>query len=326
MTALRVLCWPGMPAPQALAEAARRIGVSVSTEEVASNERLEARMRETSFDVVFPSDYLVERLLRRGELLALDAPVEVTGRIAAWAREAAHDPGCRVSLPFAFGTTGYLCDARLPDARTWADLLRPPAGMPVGMLAEVREVVGAALIALGLSPNDASDEAVGRARELLLAQRPHVAAYDSDDFVGPVVRGAVAAHHAWSGPAAVAVRAHAGLRYVVPDEGAALWITTGAVPAGAAHAVLARALLIELADPELAALTTRTEGYATPNEPGRARLPPALRDDRTLFPPDSLLSRCHVFHDLGEAEARLTRLYAEVTGAGGGLLGAKLAS
>lgn len=312
MTVLRVLCWPGMPAPEALAEAARRVGVSVAAEEVASNERLEERMREASFDVVFPSDYLVERLTGRGELLELEAPAAVTERIAEWARDAAHDPGCRVSLPFAFGTTGYLCDTRLPDARTWMDLLRPAAGTRVGMLAEVREVVGAALIALGLSPNDAGDEALGRARELLLAQRPHVADYDSDDFVGPVVHGAVAAHHAWSGPAAVAVRAHAGLRYVVPDEGAALWITTGAVPAAAAHAEAARALLIALADPELAALTTRTRGYATPNEPARERLPTALRDDDTLFPSDSVLRRCHVFHDLGEAETRLVSVYEEI--------------
>ncbi len=313
MTALRVLCWPGMPAPEALAEAARRIGVSVSAEEVASNERLEERMREAPFDVVFPSDYLVERLVGRDELLELEAPAEVTGRIAEWAREAAHDPGCRRSLPFAFGTTGYLCDARLPEARTWMDLLRPPAGTRVGMLAEVREVVGAALIALGLSPNDAGDEAVGRARELLLAQRPHVEGYDSEDFVGPVVRGEVAAHHAWNGPSAVAVRAHAGLRYVVPDEGAALWITTGAVPAGAAHPEASRALLIGLADPALAALTTRARGYATPNEPARECLPPALRDDRTLFPPDAVLRRCHAFHDLGDAEGALVRVYEEIT-------------
>ncbi len=262
---------------------------------------------------MFPSDYLVERLVGRGELLPLEVPAAVTGRIAAWAREAPHDPGCRVSLPFAFGTTGYLCDGRLPDARTWMDLLRPPAGLRVGMLAEVREVVGAALIALGRSPNDAGDDAVTRARELLLAQRPHVAGYDSDDFVGPVVRGEVAAHQAWSGPAAVAVRAHEGLRYVVPDEGAALWITTGAVPAGTAHAAAARALLTELADPELAALTTRTRGYATPNEPARERLPPALRDDRTLFPSEPVLRRCHVFRDLGQAEARLVSVYDELT-------------
>jgi spermidine/putrescine transport system substrate-binding protein len=315
VAALRVLCWPGMPAAEALAEAGRHVGVEVHAEAVASNERLEDRMRAAPFDIVFPSDYLVERLVSRGELLALGAPVEVVGRIAAWAREAPHDPGCLWSLPFAFGTTGYLCDARLPEARSWMDLLRPRAGTHVGMLAEVREVLGAALIAVGHSPNDASPRALERARELLRCQRPSVVRYDSDDFVGPVVRGEVTAHQAWSGPAAAAVRAHAGLRYVVPDEGAGLWITTGAVPASARDANAARAVLAELTDPALAALTTRTEGYATPNEPARERLPATLRDDETLFPADDVLRRCHTFHDLGDGEARLARVYEEVADA-----------
>ena len=98
------------------------------------------------------------------------------------------------------------------------------------MLAEVREVVGAALIAAGHSPNDTGAAALEAASGLLERQRWQVARYDSDDFVGPVVAGSVIAHHAWSGPAAHAVRAHPGLRYVVPDEGAVLWVTTGGDP------------------------------------------------------------------------------------------------
>jgi spermidine/putrescine transport system substrate-binding protein len=312
---LRVLCWPGMPAAAALAEAARRIGTTVTTEVVASNERLEARLREARFDVAFPSDYLVERLVARGELLALAPPQALVAQLAPWAREAAHDPGCRWSLPFAFGTTGYLCTAELAGARGWSDLLDPRPGIRVSMLDEVREVVGAALIAAGHSPNDASATALAAARDRLLRQRPSVARYDSSDFVGPLLRGEVASHQAWSGPAAAAVREHHGLRYVLPVEGANLWLTAGAVPAGATAPEAARQLLFALCDPELAALTTRAEGYATPNDAARARLDATLRGDRTLFPPPEILRHCSTFRDLGEDETRLVRLYEEVVGA-----------
>jgi spermidine/putrescine transport system substrate-binding protein len=315
VTALRVLCWPGMPAAAALAEAGRRIGETVAAESVTSNERLEARLREERFDAAFPSDYLVERLVAQRALLALEPPVHLVDQMALWARAAPHDPGCRWSLPFAFGTTGYLCTAELAGARDWADLLEPPAGVRVGMLDEVREVVGAALIAGRRSPNDTTAEALAGARDRLLRQRPSVARYDSADFVGPLVRGEVAAHQAWSGPAAAAVRAHDGLRYVLPREGANRWLTAGAVPAGAPRPEAARQLLVALCDPELAALTTRAEGYATPNEAARARLDEALRRDATLFPPEAILRRCTTFHDLGDDEARLVRLYEEVAGA-----------
>ena len=311
---MRILSWPGMPADEPLAAAAERIGVVLHVETVSSNERLEARMAEEAFDVVFPSDYLVARLVERGELLELDVPEDVVGAVAAWARDAPHDPGCRRSLPFAFGTTGYVYDARRWSASgSWMDLLRPADGTRVGMLDEVREVVGAALIALGSSPNDTSDAALARARDLLLAQRSHVSAYDSDDFIGPVVRGEVAAHQAWSGPAAAARRDHDWLGYVVPDEGAGLWITTGAIPANAADPDAARALLLALADPAIAARTTIDRGFATPNERARALLPDLLRDDTTLFPGADVLARCHTFRDVGDGDARLERIFAEIS-------------
>ena len=140
------------------------------------------------------------------------------------------------------------------------------------MLAEVREVVGAALIAAGHTPNDTGDAALEAASGLLERQRWQVARYDSDDFIGPVVDGTVIAHHAWSGPSAHAVRANPGLRYVVPDEGAVLWVTTAAIPADAPDPELSLALLRELMDPHLAAYTTEHYGYATPNEAARPLL------------------------------------------------------
>jgi spermidine/putrescine transport system substrate-binding protein len=316
MAALRVLCWPGMPAGEALAEAAVRAGVQLEVTVISSNEDLEADLAASPFDLVFPSDYLVERLAGRGALLELDLPAVVLGRLAGWAREAPHDPGCRWSLPFAFGTTGYLCDARLGPADSWRELLAPAGGMRVGMLSEVREVVGAALLAAGRSPNDVSPAALDAARALLLEQRPRVARYNSDDFIGPVVSGEVSAHQAWSGPAAAAVREHPGLHYVIPAEGAVLWVTTGALPIAAPDPEGARRLLLELADPALAAQTTLRNGYATPSKAARALLPVVLREDRALFPSEATVRRCTALHDLGADEARLEALFGEVVAAG----------
>ena len=172
------------------------------------------------------------------------------------------------------------------------------------MLAEVREVVGAALIAAGHSPNDTGAAALEDASALLERQRWQVARYDSDDFIGPVVAGNVIAHHAWSGPSSHAVRAHPGLRYVVPDEGAVLWVTTAAIPADAPDPDLSLSLLRELMDPDLAVYTTEHYGYATPNQAARRLLPRPLQADTALFPDADTLARCHVFRDAGPEEHR----------------------
>ena len=297
-----------MPAREALVEAAQRLGATVEVEEVASNERLHERLRTgPPFDLAFPSDYLVERLVAERALVPLERDGLPLERLAGWALEAAHDPGCAWSVPFAYGTTGYLTALR--GARSWSALFEPPAGTLVGMLDEVREVAGAALMASGHSPNDVSDGALSAAAALLRRQRASVARWDSDDFVSPVIRGELPIHHAWSGPAAHAVRRHAHLRYVVPDEGATLWITAAAIPADAPDPARSLRLLAELMDPIIAARTTLQYGFATPSDAARAMLPDDLRDDRALFPDADTLTRCHVLRDLGPAEVRLAGLY-----------------
>ena len=297
-----------MPAPESVTDAASRLGRAVEIDEISSNETLEARMRAGQpFDLVFPSDYLVERLASRGSLLELERDSLPLQQLAAWARDAEHDRGCRWSVPFAYGTTGYLCDERtVPPPSSWAALFNPAAGARVGMLDELREVVGAALIAAGWGPNDVSDKALGAARQLLERQRPHVARYDSDDFVGPVVTGSVGVHQAWSGPASHAVRhSPVRLRYVVPEEGAILWITAAAIPADAPDPALSLRMLRRAAGSRTSGEHDDAPyGYATPSDAARSLSRARSGDDPSLFPDADTLARCHVFRDAGAEEHR----------------------
>jgi spermidine/putrescine-binding protein len=313
---MRLLAWPGMPDPSAVAEAAARVGAEAEIVAVAANDVIPEHLDDGGpWDLIFPSDHLVERLRGEGRLLALDPQALPLERLAPWARELPYDPRCEHSVPFAFGTTGILHDAALGEVDSWSALLDPPEGVRVGMLAEVREVVGAALLAAGHSPNDASPRALADARALLERQRPRVARWDSDDFTGPVLRGEVGAHHAWSGPAAQAVRWRPEMRYVVPREGAILWVTAAAIPAGAPDPERSLALVRELMDPALAARTTERHGYSTPNDAARDLLPAALREDPALFPPESVRARCEIVRDLGAGELRMARVYAAVAAA-----------
>jgi len=317
-TPLRLLSWPGMPAREALAAASERIGVPIEVDDtIVDNGVLEARLAAGErFDLICPSDYLVAKLAADGALLPLDDGL-LPGRagLAAWARDPAYDPGDRSSVPLAFGTVGFLYDrdALGGDPRSWSALLDPPAGARVGMLAEHREVVAAALLAAGRGANDADPDALAAARELLLAQTPSVARYDSDDFVSPVVAREVAAHQAWSGPASVAVRADARLGYVVPDEGAVAWVTTVAISAACDRPRLAHAAIEALLDPALARITVERNGYATPNAAARALLAPELRDDPVLFPDEATIARCTTLEALdAAAEERVERLWREL--------------
>lgn len=315
-----------MPSQSPLAEAGWRTRVAVEVETISSNEELEARLRRTpdAYDIVCPSDYMVERLAREGRLLALDAP-SLPGRasLAGWVSNPSWDPELTYSAPLAFGTTGIIYrrgELREPDS--WSALFEPENGRRVGMLAEVREVIGAALIASGYDANATSPRALESAWEVLRTQAPHVLAYDSDDFVAPVVHANVSAHQAWSGPAAHAVRTDRALAYAVPREGACLWVTTASIPTHAPDPDAAHRLIAALLEPEIAAETVLAAGYATPNEAARERLPSAIRDDPSLFPDAQVLGRCQLLRDLGAATETVDALWSRL----GDLVGDRLPS
>lgn len=312
---MRLLAWDGMPAPAALAAVGERLGVDCQAETIASNEDLERRL-DDGFDLVFPSDYMVERLAAGGRIEPLDHArlAGLTG-LAGWARKLPCDPGCGASVPLAFGTTGLLYDRRRTRQPTgWRDLFERADDLPVGLLGEVREVVGAALIACGSSANAVAADELAAAGQLLEECAPRVARWSSEAVVDAVLSEEVAIHQAWSGPAAQAVRRDPDrLGYAVPEEGAVLWVTTGAIPAGAPDRALAHAVLDALLDPEIACLTVQEGGFATPSERAQALLPPDVRDDPALFSGASVRGRCELLRDPGPpAIERIEELWATV--------------
>jgi len=305
---LRIVVWPGMPDRAGLDRAAEAIGRRLEIAVISANEDLERLLeREGPWDLITPSDYLVEKLATAGRLAELDPRGELDrDQLAGWSRRPGYDPEERWSWPLAFGTTGLLYDRAAVESPSWVAFFAPADGVAVGLLAEVREVVGAALIARGHSPNAADPAALAAARELLDRQRPAVRSVSSDDFTGPVERREVAMHHAWSGPAAIAARRDPGLGYAVPAEGALLWVTTAAIPADAPDPEGPRRLLAALIRPEIARLAVENGGYSTPNDRVRAVLPEELRADPALFPPEDVIARCERLTQLdGPAEARL---------------------
>jgi len=304
---LRLIVWPGMPDRGALEDAGKAIGRELEIEVVSSNEDLERLLgSEPPFDLITPSDYLVEKLVAEDRLLDLsDRFADRRADFEGWARHPSWDPDERFCVPLAFGTTGLLhSSSRLPDLESWSQFFEPAPGTKVGLLDEVREVVGAALIATGHSPNETGTGPLEDARGLLAAQRGAVHSISSDDFTSPVERGRVDVHQAWSGPASLSVRQNPDLAYVVPREGALLWVTTGAVPADAPDPEAAARLLRALMDPERASLAVVNGGYSTPNREARQVLSPELQMDRVLFPDEEEILRCQVLSSLSSEGER----------------------
>jgi spermidine/putrescine transport system substrate-binding protein len=84
------------------------------------------------------------------------------------------------------------------------------------------------------------------------------------------------------------------LRYVIPEEGAALWVDYLAIPAAATQVELAKAFIAFLLRPEIAALNANHLRFATPNASALAQGLIADADDPQLYPDARLRARLFV--------------------------------
>ena len=295
----------------------KETGVEPKVGTFESNEELLGKLRggAADYDVVSPSDYMVRRLaalkllrpLDRAKLPALaNLDPEMLGR--------SFDPQNAYSVPLFWGTTGigYNKKKVAGSVDSWAVLFDPKHKGQVLMLNDPRELLAAALRKDGKDPNTRDPAAITAAVDALRAQKDLVKVYDSDAFFEKLAAGDVALAQGFNGQFAKVIADKADeLAYVIPKEGATLWIDNLAIPAKARRADNAHKLIDYLNRPAVAARVANFAAYATPNKAARPLVKRELLENPTIYPPAEVLKRCATMEDLGEPNKLVDQLMTE---------------
>jgi spermidine/putrescine transport system substrate-binding protein len=250
------------------------------------------------YDLVVPIDYLLSGLQRDAVLRELDpvpAGVEHLDPSHPPWRASPERGGGVFAIPYLWGTTGIGYDSdRVEAPRSWNALFDPRYAGRISVIDSKGDVMDQALLAAGLDINS-TDKPRIRAEvwPRLTAQKQLLRAYDSNP-VAALLAGDTWIAQVDSGDLLRAQRDKPSLRYVIPDEGAALWVDYLAIPAAAAEPELARALIELLLEPEVAALNANSLRFATPNRAALDRGLIADADDAQLYPPADVRSRLFV--------------------------------
>lgn len=310
--------WADYIHPDVIPEFERRTGIKVIYDTYASNEGLLARMQAgaSSYDLVVPSGYTL-KLLKKMDLLS---EIE-SDRLRNWKNitarfmNPAFDPGLRFSIPYFWGSTGIGYNVQSCGASEepgWQLLFSESLKNRVTLLDDARETIGMALKRRGYSYNTTEAAPLQLALEDLKAQKRLVMAYTSDQVIVHLASGDSLASLVFSGDAYQARRANADVRYVLPAGGASIWVDAWCIPRGAANVDNAYKWLDYVMEPAVAAMNANHVGYASPIEPALALIDPALRDDRNLYPPDSVLDRCEELAEIGPAMFAYDRIWTEL--------------
>ncbi|MFN7943604.1 MAG: spermidine/putrescine ABC transporter substrate-binding protein [Thermoanaerobaculia bacterium] len=315
---LNIYIWSAYLPEEVLKKFTDRTGTKVSFDLYDSNEALIAKLQSgvADYDLVVPSDYAVRQMAAQNLIQALDhARLPNLKNLDPRFLNQKFDPDNKVSLPYFWGTTGLgYAKKKFPTPPdSWNVVFDKAHKGRILMLDDMREVFGVALRTMGQSPNTVDPAILKQAAEKLKQQKKLVKTYDSGDFSNILAAGDVDLAHGYNGQIAEVVQANPDkLGYVIPKEGATIWMDNMAIPTGARNLDNAYAFLNFIMEPEVNAEIVNSVHYASANVPARQFITPEILNDKAIFPSDEDIARCSFLEDIGEATTLLDQYWTEI--------------
>ena len=303
---LNVMSWGEYIDPELIPLFEKETGVHVNYIEIPSNEEMIIKLRgsEQTFDICIPSDYCIEQMIRDDMLLELDqSKIPNVKNISenAMAISDDFDPGHKYSVPYMWGTVGILYNKTLVDdpVDSWGILWNEKYAGQIWMYDSVRDTIGITLKYLGYDLNTHSEEAVAAARDKLIEQAPLRKGFGTDNMRSSMINGKAALAVMYSGDAFACMDENEDLDYAVPTEGSNVWFDNAVILKNSKNVEAAHAFINFLNDANIAARNTEFIFYSTPSQGALERLDAYFTENETYNPPQDVLDRCEVFHDLG---------------------------
>lgn len=313
---LNVYNWDDYIDEQTIPEFEKAFDVKVNYDVYDSNETLLAKLQAgaTGFDVIFPSDYMVEIMIKLGLLAPLDtSKLPNAANIDPAFLNQPFDPANQYSLPFAFGTVGigYRADKITEPVESWNVLFDPKYEGRIVMLDDVRETLGVALKLTGDSINTKNPDELQTAKTMILQQKPLVKAYLAGQAEQLLLSGDAWLVHNWSGDIYRAASENPAIKYAIPKEGSTKFLDNFAIPASAQNKELAHQFINFLLQPDVDARIHNQVFFLSTNKAAFPLLDPALRATLETLSPE-LLEKLEYVQDLGKETRLWDTIWTEI--------------
>lgn len=302
---LKVYNWGEYIADGLLEKFEDETGIHVEYDTYNDNESLYAKVKNSgseSYDIVVPSNYMVKKMIDEDMLAQLDYNnIPNIVNVDPLFTNLSYDPDGIYSVPYLSDTVGILYDINQTgrEITSMKDLFDPAFSRKVCMLDSIRDTIGMTLKMLGYSMNDTDPAHIAEARDVLLAQKPDVLAYGTDELPAKVLGGTAAMTMAYSGEGISAVEEQPeNMRFVIPEEGSSFSVDAMVILKTSKNKDAAEKFINFMLDAEVALKNAEETGYSSTNAAAKAMLDDEIRNDPGRYPPQEVLDKCEVFETL----------------------------
>ena len=246
-----------------------RVRVNYTT--YASNEDMYNKIRSgaTRYDVIIPSDYMIERMIAEGLLRKLNFNnIPNFECIDPDYQNLFYDPTNEYSVPYAYGMYGIIYNTALVDevVTDWDIMWDERYAGQILQFNNPRDAFGTAQYALGIDVNTTDRAEWDRAKDLLSRQKPLVQSYVMDEIFNKMKNGSAAVACYYAGDFLSMYEDNEDLAFVYPESGTNVYVDAMCIPTCSAQPELAEAYINFLLSEEPAVANAEYTYYATPNQ------------------------------------------------------------
>lgn len=224
---VNVLNWSSYIPDEVIKDFEKETGIKVNYGTYSSNEELLAKLsssKDGTYDVVFPSDYMVELMINKNMLSKLD-----TNRLTNYKNidkvflKQSYDKSNSYSLPFLLATSVIAYNSsNVSDIYDYRDLARESYKNDIVLLDDERITIGAFLQALGYDINDYNDKHLEEAYQFYNSFKDNIKAFDSDSPKSFLITNETNIGILWNAEAILARDHNPNIIIIYPRSGYAL--------------------------------------------------------------------------------------------------------
>jgi putrescine transport system substrate-binding protein len=291
---LRIYNWNDYIAPEVLTNFENETGIKIVYDTFSTDEELRKAFDDNApYDIMVPSHDSLPRLIKEGKLTSLDKaklPNAVNLDSQVLSKLSAFDPQNIHAMPYLWGAVGLAINTPKAESafggplpESWSVVFNPEqsaklASCGISILDASAEVFDGLMNYKGRSISHTPPRWIKSAAKTLFAIRPNIRQIDSEEYIEALNAGDLCVAVAWTGDALVAADEGQPVVFVVPEEGAPMFIDTLVIPTNAARPDLAYRFINYLLKPEVAAQITTETLYPNANAAADQFLSAELRN------------------------------------------------
>ena len=303
----------------------KQYGVRVIVENFDSNEMMYTKlMAGDRYDVIIPSDYMIERLMNEDFLQPLDkSMIPNMENMSDAVLGMSYDPDNTYSIPYFWGSVGLVynhenVDPAVIESEGWEVLRNTDYAGHIYIYDSERDSFMMAFKALGYSMNTEDPNEINNAYEWLLQMNNTMSpVYVTDEVIDGRMNGYKDIAVVYSGDAAVVLDENEDMSFYMPSQGTNIWCDAMVIPQNAENPKLAHEFINYMLTYEAAFDNTETVGYTSPNAEVFEEMTSSedLYADNAAYLPRSGYDKDEMFHDNQTLMRELSKLWIKVKAA-----------